>query len=204
MLKTNVPSANSALQTAAGNIRAALLLAEHEIDAVATGFEELGRTTSSILDDAAIIVACVEDHRFLSILDTSKSVVDATGQFVRLRLQSVAEVLAVLNTEATLLDQLSFQTRQQKSIARKIQALSVLTKIEVARLGGLGTGFDHLACELASFAESIATDTRILTSQTDAARPSLQSRSTCSVTNSVVFNGNLRAWMLSWKTHFHK
>lgn len=168
MLKTNAPpTANSALLTAAENIRAVLLLAEHEIGAVAVGFEELGRTTSSILDDAAIIIACVEDHRFLSILDTSKSVVDATGQFVRLRLQSVADVRAVLNTEARLLDQLSFHTRQQKSIARKIQALSVLTKIEVARLGGLGTGFDYLACELASFAESIATDTRILASQTD-------------------------------------
>jgi hypothetical protein len=70
--------------------------------------------------------------------------------------------------EGRVLRQLSEVTRGQEAIALETRALSILTNVEVARLGAEGEGFEYLARELAGFSKSVAEDTREIACHRDA------------------------------------
>ena len=54
------------------------------------------------------------------------------------------------------------------------KALSLLTNIEVGRLGSEGAGFQYLAHELAGFSNSVSKDTLELTSHTEIRRAAIE------------------------------
>jgi len=98
---------------------------------------DLARETDVILSLAAAIVECVEAESVLSVLGRAESLGMRHGSFLR-AVEGDLGVLDTVTSEAKLLEGLSELTREQRAIARETQTLSVLTNIEVARLGELG------------------------------------------------------------------
>ena len=140
---------------------------EDEIAGVVRDFGDLARETDVILSLAAAIVECVEAESVLSVLGRAESLGIAARQFLEGRLKATSGVLDTVTSEAKLLEGLSELTREQRAIARETQTLSVLTNIEVARLGELGNGFQYLAHQLDDFSESVAKGTKELASHTE-------------------------------------
>jgi hypothetical protein len=161
-------------ERAEAGIASLLREAEDAIAAVAGGFEELAKQTDGVLLLAGQIVACVEDERVRSMLPRVQSLGGAARVFIHERLQATAGVLEMVTAEARLLERLSQLTRAQRSIARETQTLSVLTNIEVARLGQLGVGFQYLARQLDEFSQSVAADTKQLALHTEERQTSLR------------------------------
>jgi hypothetical protein len=89
-------------------------------------------------------------------------------------LQATTGILETVAAEVKLLRQLSLATREQAVIARKTKALSVLTNIEVARLGARGGRFEHLAQQLAEFSQTLSEDVQRLARDTDAHRAAIE------------------------------
>ena len=94
--------------------------------------------------------------------------------FIASRLQATAEILEAVTTEVKLLRQLSEVTRGQAGIALETRALSVLTNIEVGRLGTVGADFHYLAQELVDFSKTVSRDTQELAGHTDSRRAAIQ------------------------------
>jgi len=138
-----------------------------EIEAAGKDFQELARRTDVILNLAAGVIGCVEDEGVSSILFKVQTLGAAARTFIQDRLQATAGILEIVTTEAKSLERLSQLTRDQRSIARETQMLSVLTNIEVASLGEAGAGFGYLARQLGDFSQSVAKDTKELISHTD-------------------------------------
>ena len=155
------------LQQAEAGIVAVLRDSESAIVAVANGFEELARQSHGVLTVAAEIVTCVEGEGIRTLLPRVESLGDAARQFVHVRLDATAGILESVLAEVKLLDRLAHLTRGQRSIARETQTLSVLTNIEVARLGQLGAGFQYLAHELDQFSQSVTEGMKELAAHTD-------------------------------------
>jgi hypothetical protein len=174
LTSTSNSQVQASLTQASQQLRAVLAACEKEIGAVAQGFDNLARYTDTVVDEAAAIVACVADERVLSVLSLVHSIGDTMRSFVRCRLRASAEILNIVTAESRLLQQLSTLTRGQRSIARETHTLSILTNIEVARLGPSGAGFKYLAGELSSFAESIAADTKVLASHIDESKAGIE------------------------------
>lgn len=162
-----------AVQTAAGSarrIRSALEHTETEIGTVAADFEKLATHTHEVLDPAAAIVGCMEEHGLSTILPKVEGLGDAVRGYIQERLQATAGMLEMVNREARLLEKLSELTRGQRSVVRETQTLSVLTNIEVARLGSLGAGFQYLARELDDFSRTVTEGIKELSAHTEERR----------------------------------
>jgi methyl-accepting chemotaxis protein len=147
---------------------------EHEVEGVAGDFGGLARETDGILSLAAAIVGCVETESILAVLDRVESMGGVARQFLEERLKATAGILETVVAEAKLLVRLSELTGAQRAIARETQTLSVLTNIEVARLGELGIGFQYLAHQLDDFSQSVAKGTRELSSHTEERRSAIE------------------------------
>lgn len=161
------------IERAADQIRTLLGQAETAINSVAAGFEDLAEQTGMVLEPVASIVSCVEDESFRSVVSKVDSLGITAKEFVRRRLEAAGGMLETVTAEARLLERLSELTRGQRSIARETQTLSVLTNIEVARLGQLGAGFQYLAHELDDFSKAVAESTKELTNHTDERKSSV-------------------------------
>ena len=162
------------LERAVGELRAIGHSSLGEIESVAESFESLGGDTDTLLRLAATIVACVEDENVTSVLPKVQTLGAAAITFIEDRLHATSGILQTVTAEVGLLHRLSAVTRVQSAIAQKIRALSVLTKIEAARLGTMGVGFQYLACELAEFSNSLTSGTQELARQTDTRKASVQ------------------------------
>jgi len=162
------------LEKAKGELEAMARIVESEIGSVARTFEGLAGHTDTILDLAAAIVGRVENEGVSSILPKVQTLGAAARRFIAERLQATTGILEMVTTEVKLLGQLTGVACSQETIALEIKALSVLTNIEVARLGTIGTGFQYLARELADFSKSVAEDTRELASHTDVGRAAIE------------------------------
>jgi methyl-accepting chemotaxis protein len=147
---------------------------EKEIDTVSREFEDLARHTDAILNLAAGVIGCVEDDSVKSILPKVQSLGAEARKFIQERLRATAGILETVIAEAELLGRLSRLTRGQRAIARETQALSVLTNIEVAHLGQLGTGFQYLAHQLGDFSQSVTEGAKDLACHTDERRASIE------------------------------
>jgi hypothetical protein len=132
---------------------------ETEIEAVARSFKSLAGQADTILKQAGAIVGRIENEGMGSVLGSVQSLCLTVKDFLGRRLEAATTILGTLREEEKLVRQLIPITRSQEAIARHLSALSVLTNVEVAHLGGRGGNFHRLAQELASFS-------RLLTQQT--------------------------------------
>ena len=162
------------LQKAKAELEALAATTETEIRTVARAFEGLARHSGAILNLAAALVACVEDESVSTVLPKVQTMGAAAKHFIADRLLATAGILETVTGEVKLLQQLSLVTRGQRAIALETRALSVLTNIEAARLGAVGTGFQFLARELADFSASVSTDIQELASHTESRKTAIE------------------------------
>jgi methyl-accepting chemotaxis protein len=141
--------------------------AEDDIGAVAKEFGELARHADTMTHLAGEITQCIESERVQQVLEKVRTLGEAARGLIQLRLEATAGILETAAGEARLLGRLSQLTRAQKAIAREASTLSVVTNIEVARLGQAGAGFQYLADELRNSSESVAKSTKDLAAHTD-------------------------------------
>jgi len=168
------PDVTCTLEKAGQELQSLLLDSRAEIERVGKDFEELAHRIDAILDLAAGVIGCVEDERVSSILPKVQTLGMEAKKFIQQRLLASGGILEIVTTEAKSLGHLSQLTRSQRSIARETQMLSVLTNIEVARLGESGAGFEYLAHQLDDFSQSVARDTKELTGHTDARKTEIE------------------------------
>lgn len=162
------------LQKATRELQTVSRITGDEIVSVARTFEGLAGHTDTMLELAAAIVGCVEDESVSSVLPKVQYLGSEAKSFIASRLQATAEILEAVTTEVKLLRQLSEVTRGQAGIALETRALSVLTNIEVGRLGTVGADFHYLAQELVDFSKTVSRDTQELAGHTDSRRAAIQ------------------------------
>ena len=162
------------LEKARGELQAMSHASESEIESVASAFEGLAGHADTMLNLAATIVRRVENESVSSVLPKVQTLGATARGFIGDRLQATTGILEAATTEVKLLGQLSLAARDQKAIALETKALSVLTNIEVARLGAVGSGFQYLAHELAEFSKSVIADTHELADQTNGRRAAIE------------------------------
>jgi methyl-accepting chemotaxis protein len=167
MREKNNTAAASTLEKAGGDLHWLLRTTEDAINGLVNAFQDLAEHTEATLKLAAAIVDCVQDESVISVLPSVRTLGVEARQFLGERLQATSGILEMVTAEMDLLRQLSTVTDGQARIALKINMLTVHTKIEVAHLGSVGTGFEYLARELADFSQSLAENTNELASQTD-------------------------------------
>jgi hypothetical protein len=147
---------------------------EREIASLSRGFEELARQTRKILEIASAIAACIEDDSITAVLPQVQILGAAARRFVETRLHATQGILETVALEARVLRKLSVVTRSQAAITLRTRVLTMLTNVEVGRLGAAGAGFQNLANELATFSTSLTVDTEELVLHTDARKPAIE------------------------------
>ena len=147
---------------------------QSEIESVARAFESLAGHADTILNSAGVIVGCVENEGVSSVLPKVQALGVAARRFIGDRLQATAGIVEAVTTEVKLLFEFSLVAARQTTIAFETKELSVLTNIEVARLGDVGAGFQYLSSQLADFSNSLALDTRELVGLTDGHRAAVE------------------------------
>ncbi len=173
MTVETLPDIVTTLENAKGELEGMARLVDPETVSLAKAFEGLAAQSDMILNLAAAIVRCVQGDSVTSVLPKVQALGAAAAHFIAERLQVATGILQTVSTEADLLHQLSGVASSQEAIALEIKVLSVLTNIEVARLGAVGTGFQYLARELAQFSRSVIDDTQVLASHTDSRRAAI-------------------------------
>ena len=156
----------SILSSAEHELHSLAVVVNRTIGSTATAFQGLIGHTDTILGLAAAIISCVENDNVSSVLPKVQTLGAAARSFIAERLEASAGVLETVTAEVKLLHQLSGVAESQENVALEIKALSVLTDIEVARLGSVGSGFQYLAHELSEFSKSVLDDTHTLASHT--------------------------------------
>jgi methyl-accepting chemotaxis protein len=167
MSGSNNTTAASNLEKSGSDLHWLLRTTEDAINGLVNAFQDLAGNTETTLTLAAAIVDCVEDESVLSVLPGVRTLGIEARQFLGERLQATSGILETVTTEMELLHRLSTVTDGQARIALNINMLTVHTKIEVAHLGSVGTGFEYLARELADFSQALARNTKELASHTD-------------------------------------
>lgn len=162
------------LEKARGELQALGRATEGEMVVLARTFEALTSSTDAVLDLAATIVSSVENEAVCSALPKVRTLGAAAKRFVGEKVQATHGILETVTQEVHLLYELSVVSRSQRAIALQTRALSVLTNMEVARLGDAGTGFRYLAQELADFATSVTKDIQELADHTEARRAAIE------------------------------
>jgi hypothetical protein len=141
---------------------------------VARTFEVLAGHADTILNLVGAIVGCVENEGVTSVLPKVQTLGAAARRFIGDRLQATTGIVETVTTEVKLLLEFSLFAARQTAIAFETKELSVLTNIEVARLGAVGAGFQYLSSQLADFSKSLAEDTRELVGHTDGHRAAIE------------------------------
>ena len=173
MIATASPEAVQILTKAEKEILALLRNVEDEVGRVTDGFQGLTHHSSEVLTLAADVVSCIEDKSVISILPMVQCLCAATKTFLHDRLEATEGVMNTVAAEAQSLEELSQLTRGQRSVARETQSLSVLTNIEIAHLGDIGSGFQYLARQLGEFSRSVNESTKDLAAHTDERKSSI-------------------------------
>ena len=155
------------LDEAQRRIRGILSESESAIASVAGCFEALARESAAVQTLSGEIIDCIQGEGVRSMLPRIQALGNAAKGFIHQRLEATSGVLEMVISEASLLERLAQLTRGQRSIARETQTLSVLTNIEVARLGVTGSGFQYLAHQLDEFSLAVAQGTKELSTHTE-------------------------------------
>lgn len=162
------------LRKIAGELRTLLANSDRGVEDMGRAFEDLARELNLVLETAGAVIRCGENERMSSLLPGVHQLESAAAGFTRERLDATAQILQTVSAEEKLLQQVKKLAEGQKGIARETGMLRVLTNIEVARLGELGTGFQYLAQELNDFSRSVAQSTSELTGETEKHRNSIE------------------------------
>jgi hypothetical protein len=164
----------STLASAGQGLQSMATMVDREIGSVAKTFGILAGHADGVLRLAAEMMACVENENVSTVLPKVQSLGSAARHFINSRLEATGGILEVASAEVKLLRQLSRVANGQQAIAMEIKALSVLTNIEVARLGQVGMGFQYLAQELSAFSKSVVEDTQELSTHTEGRRAAIE------------------------------
>ncbi len=147
---------------------------ETEIASTANTFKSLAGQADAILKRAATIVACVEKESVGAVLPAVQALCLTVSSFLENQFDAAASILVSLQEEKNLLNQLTRVTHRQGAISSHLEALSVLTNVEVAQLGSAGTDFLILAKELSVFSKSIARQTLELAANAESRNHSVE------------------------------
>jgi len=147
---------------------------EGEIASLTRGFEDLAGQTNAILSLASSIIASIESEGVRSVLPSVQALGATARRFVEDRLRATTGILDTVNMEVHLLRHLSRVADSQATIALKTRVLTMLTNVEVGRLGAEGAGFEYLATELSKFSNALSEDTEELADQTDTRRTTIE------------------------------
>jgi len=139
---------------------------ECHIVSLTQGFRSLAAQTDAVLQQASSIVSRVEHEGVATILAEVQSLCASIQPVLTHRIEAATSIEATLRQEEGLLAQLMTVAHQQQAIAFHLKALSVLTSVEAAQLGGAGGAFHFLSRELSSFSRFVAEQTRELSSHT--------------------------------------
>ena len=140
---------------------------EAEVESVGRAFKSLAGQADTILRQAAAIVGCVEQEGMATVLTSVRSLSLTVREFLGRRVQAASAIVETLRDEEKLLLQLLVLSQSQEAISRHLRALSVLTNVEVARLGKTGGNFQLLAQELSTFSKALARQTLELARDTE-------------------------------------
>ncbi len=135
---------------------------EAGVSSAAHAFKSFAADAEAVVQKASTIVGCVEKESMDAVLAKVQALCASMKLFLGQRLEAASAVLERLVDQEKLLRELSGITRNQEAIAHHLRALSVLTDVEVARLGNAGGDFHLLAQELAAFSKSLSGQTREL------------------------------------------
>ena len=164
--KINTEAAHT-LEKSGANLQWVLRTSEDAVNALVGSFQGITVDADTILKQAAAIVVCVENESVNAVLPSVHNLGMTAKQFIDDRLQAISGILETVSAEMALLHKLSLVMDGQGGLAFRIRMLNVHTKIEVAHLGSVGADFEYLARELADFSQSLAQNTKELTSHTD-------------------------------------
>lgn len=164
----------STVDRARDELAAMAVRVDQEVLSAAASFEGLAKHAGTIMNLTAAIIGCVASEDVTSVLAKVQTLGSATKIFIGKQLQATDGILETIATEGKVLGQLSAVAAVQEGIALQIKLLSVLTNVEVARIGIMGTGFQYLAHELASFANSVIEDTQVLANQIQGRRAAIE------------------------------
>ena len=139
---------------------------EEAVEVAARTFRSLAEQSETVLKGAGAIVACVDPQGAADVLTAVQSLCLTVTSLLERRLDAASSILTSLEEEGRLLKKLTQITYRQETIASYLSALSVLTDVEVARLGAAGGDFMVLARELSSFSKAISQQTLELSSKT--------------------------------------
>lgn len=145
-----------------------------EIESITRVFKGLASQADTILKQAASIVSCVEKDSTDSLLSKVRTLCEAVQAFLEQRLKAATTILEMLKEEEKLLGQLTRIRCHQEAVASHLKALSVLTNVEVAQLGDLGSDFQLLARELCEFSLSVTQQTHELANQTESCKQTIE------------------------------
>jgi hypothetical protein len=140
---------------------------ETQVELAANSFKRLAGQAETILNLTAAIVGCVETERMGSVLPAVQSLCESVNVSMDRKMDAANSILVALNEEEDLLKKLTQVTQRQVAISAHLEALSVLTNVEVARLGSVGGDFRFLAQELSSFSKAIVQDNLELEGHTE-------------------------------------
>ena len=143
------------LAEAQSTLRRLELSSESDIDTVARAFQGLAGYADMVLKQAANIIGYIEKENMSAVLPRVQALCRTVRTFLEQRLVAASSILESLHGEEILLRRLTEITESQKAVAAHLKALSVLTNIEVAKLGSVGHDFELLAQELSLFSKSV-------------------------------------------------
>jgi hypothetical protein len=170
----DMSSWTSVLDQAATDLQALSRGTEKEIGSLGRGFEGLAEQAGKALALTERIVGCVDSTNVTSAAGAAQLLRTATTEFISSRLAATVQLLERLTAAINLLRLVSSISAKQEEIALQTKALSVLTNIEVAHLGGVAGSFQYLAEELSSFSSSLRTGTQELGRQTGSRRSAME------------------------------
>lgn len=170
---THNPEIAAAVSAAHADLEALGCASEAEVGFVATAFDRLAAQVKIIVQHAGAIVDCIQDEDMHRVVNSVQSLSAAAIQALYQRLEAEVSILNTLNNEENLLKKLSEAVHRQDAVAAHLKALSVLTSIEVAKLGIWGGNFQILAGELRTFSNSVSTQTLKEKEQTELLRQTI-------------------------------
>ena len=123
-------------------------------------FEDLAVRVGKVLHLAGLTAQSIDAVAVPAIPAKVQQLIERTDGFVRDRLEADSAVLDAVKGQQRLVEKLLDLNTGNGSAALEIRMLSVLTSMEVARLGESGSGFQYLVRELQSASETISSGAR--------------------------------------------
>ncbi len=151
----------AALDSVTGLLDRLLADCDRAVASIGDQFQTLAQDVDAMLGLTASTLATIQAQDVTSAPARVENLIAATRGYIHQRMQSTSLILTILADEERLLGTQLQLNAANRTIDRESRTLSLLTRMEAARLGeGLGRGFVYLAGELDRFADTIQTFSR--------------------------------------------